>query len=170
MPTKTQRTTNGNNGNEPARPRGESGEGRAPQPRLKHGKLAREACSADENPADFDRLLREFEDEIQPRNAIEFMFVWQMADARWRLLRLVRWGYLGPVLYRESRLNKIVDPRASGGSDGSDLLLFGLKGAERSEALRNLAYYAREAQQSFSRAKKTIVFLRGEGRCIVERR
>ena len=139
-----------------------------PQPHLEHWNLARDACLPDENPADFDRLLRGFESEMRPQNALESAFVRQMADARWRLLRLVRWGFLGPVLYREGRLNKIVDPRATGNGHEGDLTRFGLDGVERSEALRSLAYYARAVQCSFSRAKKQIAFLRAEGRCVVD--
>ncbi len=68
----------------------EAGKKRVAKRALRHERLARDAVTAYEDPADFDRQLCALEDEIRPKNALEFALVRQMADAQWRRRRLFR--------------------------------------------------------------------------------
>ena len=96
MATKAQMNANRNNAKKSTGPRTNEGKQRSGQNALKHGLLARDAVLPGEDPADFDRQLCDLEDTIEPKNALEFKLVRQIADAEWRLRRLTRLetGYL----------------------------------------------------------------------------
>ena len=90
MATKAQINANRNNAKKSTGPRTDEGKQRISQNALKHGLLARDAVLPGEDPAVFDRHFRDFEDTIEPQNALEFALVRQIADAEWRLRRLAR--------------------------------------------------------------------------------
>ena len=90
MATKAQIRANRENAKKSTGPRTNEGKQRSAQNPLKHGLLARDAVLPGEDPADFDRQLCDFEDTIEPKNALEFALVRQIADAEWRMRRLTR--------------------------------------------------------------------------------
>ena len=110
MATKAQIRANRKNAKKSTGPRTNEGKARSAQNPLKHGLLARDAVLPDEDPADFDRQLCDLEDTIEPKNALEFALVRQIADAEWRLRRLTRLetGYLAAARDKTHRHNKTV--------------------------------------------------------------
>ena len=112
MTTDKQRKANRQNAKKSTGPRTEEGKARSSQNGLKHGLLARDAVMAGEDPAEYDRQLQQLEENIFPKNAIEFELVRQIADAEWRLRRLSRIeaGFVTDVctrLARADELNKV---------------------------------------------------------------
>lgn len=71
-------------------PKTPEGKARSSRNALKHGLLARDAVLPCEDPAEFDALLTSLEVELQPSTPMERFYVWQIADAQWRLRRIVR--------------------------------------------------------------------------------
>ncbi len=90
MATDAQRKANRQNAKKSTGPRTDEGKARSSQNGLKHGLLARDAVMADEDPAEYDRQFQLLEQNIFPKNAIEFALVRQIADAEWRLRRITR--------------------------------------------------------------------------------
>ncbi len=90
MATESQRNANRQNAKQSTGPRTAEGKQRSSQNGLKHGLLARDAVMADEDPAEYDRQLQQLEENIFPKNALEFELVRQIADAQWRLRRITR--------------------------------------------------------------------------------
>ena len=90
MATNRQGKANRNNAKTSTGRPTEEGKKRVRNKALRHERLARDAVTAYEDPADFDRQLCALEDEIRPKNALEFALVRQMADAQWRRRRVFR--------------------------------------------------------------------------------
>ena len=90
MATEAQRKANRQNAKKSTGPRTPEGKARSSKNALKHGLLARDAVMADEDPAEYDRQLQILEENLFPKNAIEFELVLQIADSRWRLRRITR--------------------------------------------------------------------------------
>ncbi len=90
MRTKNQIRANRANAKKSTGPRTQKGKARSSQNALKHGLLANDAVLPGEDPADFDRHLRSFEDTYLPRNRVEKEIVRQIADLAWRMQRLSR--------------------------------------------------------------------------------
>ena len=90
MSTEAQRKANRQNAKKSTGPRTPQGKARSSKNALKHGLLARDAVMADEDAAEYDRQLQILEENLFPKNAIEFELVLQIADSRWRLRRITR--------------------------------------------------------------------------------
>ena len=164
MATKAQIRANRKNAKKSTGPRTNEGKARSAQNPLKHGLLARDAVLPDEDPADFDRQLCDLEDTIEPKNALEFALVRQIADAEWRLRRLTRLetGYLAAARDKTHRHNKTVrhdDPPED--YDGQTQVL-GQSLLERNPGLLHLSRYNGQLSRNLTRALNMIRQLRAD--------
>ena len=173
MATDAQRKANRQNAKKSTGPRTEEGKARSSQNGLKHGLLARDAVMADEDPAEYDRQLQLLEENLFPKNAIEFALVRQIADAEWRLRRLTRIeaGFATQQYNSTDRFTREHYPHTIvPGRDGENQLL-GQSMEDRTQALVNLARYHTLISRNQIRALKMIRQLRadeaacGENRC-----
>ena len=164
MPTEAQRKANRQNAKKSTGPRTEEGKARSSQNGLKHGLLARDVVMADEDPAEYDRQLQQLEENIFPKNAIEFALVRQIADAEWRLRRLSRIeaGFVTDVCTRTSHSTRKHYPETIfPGRDGENQLL-GKSMQDRTQALANLARYQTHMSRNQLRALNMIRQLRAD--------
>ena len=162
MPTEAQRKANRENAKKSTGPRTPEGKARSSQNALKHGLLARDAVMADEDPAEYDRQLQILEENLFPKNAIEFELVLQIADSRWRMRRITRieaglttYQYAGADRSTRKSHPDIVLP----GRDGENQLL-GKSMQDHTQALHNLARYRTMTSRDITRALKMIRQLR----------
>ena len=162
MPTEAQRKANRQNAKKSTGPRTPEGKARSSKNALKHGLLARDAVMADENPAEYDRQLQILEENLFPKNAIEFELVLQIADSRWRLRRITRieavlttYQYHGTDRATRERYPDTVVP----GRNGENQLL-GKSMQDHTQALHNLARYRTMTSHDITRALRMIRQLR----------
>ena len=164
MATQAQRKANRQNAKESTGPRTEEGKARSSQNGLKHGLLARDAVMADEDPAEFDRQLQQLEENIFPKNALEFELVRQIADAQWRLRRITRIE-AGLVSHQHAYTNRDTRKWAPEtilpDRDGENQLL-GKSMQDRTQALANLARYHTHMSRNQLRALNMIRQLRAD--------
>ncbi len=164
MATEAQRKANRQNAKKSTGPRTEEGKARSSQNGLKHGLLARDAVMADEDPAEYDRQFQLLEENIFPKNAIEFALVRQIADAEWRLRRITRIE-AGLVSHQHAYTNRDTRKWAPDtilpDRDGENQLL-GKSMADRTQALANLARYQTHMSRNQLRALNMIGKLRAE--------
>ncbi len=90
MTTESQKVSNRENAKKSTGPRTDEGKQRSSQNALKHGVYAVESVMPGEDPADFDKLCDEFGQRYLPDGPYEKSLVRQMADAEWRMRRIVR--------------------------------------------------------------------------------
>ncbi len=154
MATKAQIKANRENAKKSTGPRTEEGKARVSLNALKHGLLARDAVLPEEDPAEFDRQLRDLEHDLRPRNSLEFELVRQIADAQWRMRRLVRieTAFLAGAIEAQRSHEEIFHPdNIQPGREGeSQLLGAGLLG--RTQALLHLARYDAHLSRRYYRA------------------
>ena len=154
MATKAQIKANRENAKKSTGPRTEEGKARVSLNALKHGLLARDAVLPSEDPAEFDRQLRELENDLRPENSLEFELVRQIADAQWRMRRLVRieTAFLSAAIGAQRQHEEIFHPDdIQPGREGeSQLLGAGLLG--RTQALLHLARYDAHLSRRYYRA------------------
>ena len=164
MATDAQRKANRQNAKKSTGPRTDEGKARSSQNGLKHGLLARDAVMADEDPAEYDRQFQLLEQNIFPKNAIEFALVRQIADAEWRLRRITRIeaGWLTHQLaYTNRDTRKWAPDTILPGRQGENQLL-GKSMQDRTQALANLARYQTHMSRNQLRALNMIGKLRAE--------
>ncbi len=162
MPTQAQRKANRQNAKKSIGPRTPEGKARSSKNALKHGLLARDAVMADEDPAEYDRQLQILEENLFPKNAIEFELVLQIADSRWRLRRITRieaglttYQYHGTDRATRERYPDTVVP----GRNGENQLL-GKSMQDHTQTLHNLARYRTMTSRDITRALRMIRQLR----------
>ena len=152
--TKAQIRANRENAKKSTGPRTEEGKARVSLNALKHGLLARDAVLPSEDPAEFDRQLRELENDLRPENSLEFELVRQIADAQWRMRRLVRieTAFLSATVDGQRQHEEVFHPEKiqSGREGETQLLGAGLLG--RTQALLHLARYDAHLGRRFYRA------------------
>jgi hypothetical protein len=90
MTTQKQRLANKRNAQQSTGPKTDEGKQRSSQNALKHGTYALESVIPGEDPADFDHLCTEFGERYLPDGPYERSLVRQMADAEWRMRRIMR--------------------------------------------------------------------------------
>ena len=162
MATRAQIKAHGNNAKKSTGPRTEEGKARVAKNALKHGLLARDTVLPGEDPADFDSQLAALEADIQPANSLEFQLVRQIADAQWRMRRLVRLetGFIAAAVNdTRHHAEKYRPDRLCPGYDGETLLI-GSAMLERTQALVHLARYDGHLSRRFFRAVKQLADLR----------
>ena len=162
MTSEKQRKANRQNAKNSTGPRTDEGKQRTSQNALKHGLLARDAVLPGEDPAVFDRHFRDFEDTIEPQNALEFALVRQIADAEWRLRRLARieTAFLADACDRTLRAKQNHHPdRVPTDYDGETLLM-GEALRDRSQEQVNFARYKSSLCRDLNRAVTLIRTLR----------
>ena len=71
-------------------PRTPEGKARSSQNARKHGLFARDTVLPEENPEEFIQLIADLEQELEAGGAFERRLVRHIADAEWRMRRLVR--------------------------------------------------------------------------------
>jgi len=71
-------------------PRTPEGKARSSQNARKHGLFARDTLLPDENPEEFLQLIADLEQELEAGGPFELRLVRHIADAEWRMRRLVR--------------------------------------------------------------------------------
>ncbi len=154
MATKAQIKANRENAKKSTGPRTEEGKARVSLNALKHGLLARDAVLPEEDPAEFDRQFRDLEHDLRPENSLEFELVRQIADAQWRMRRLVRieTAFLSGAIEAQRQHEEIFHPGdIQPGREGeSQLLGAGLLG--RTQALLHLARYDAHLGRRYYRA------------------
>ena len=164
MATDAQRKANRQNAKKSTGPRTEEGKARSSQNGLKHGLLARDAVMAGEDPAEYDRQLQQLEENIFPKNAIEFELVRQIADAQWRLRRITRIE-AGLLSHQQEYTNRDTRKWAPEtilpGRDGENQLL-GKSMQDSTQALANLARYQTHMSRNQLRALNMIRQLRAD--------
>ena len=162
MATEAQRKANRENAKKSTGPRTPEGKARSSQNAIKHGLLARDAVMADEDPAEYDRQLQILEENLFPKNAIEFELVLQIADSRWRMRRITRIEagltthqyHCTDGFTRKQYPNTVVP-----GRNGENQLL-GKSMQDRTQALNNLARYRTMTSRDITRALRMIRQLR----------
>ncbi len=154
MATKAQIKANRENAKKSTGPRTAEGKERVSLNALKHGLLAQDAVLPSEDPAEFDRQLRDLEHDLRPENSLEFELVRQIADAQWRMRRLVRieTAFLAGAIEAQRSHEEIFHPdNIQPGREGeSQLLGAGLLG--RTQALLHLARYDAHLGRRYYRA------------------
>jgi len=90
MTTRKQCLSNKQNAKQSTGPKTDEGKQRSSQNALKHGTYALESVIPGEDPADFDKLCNEFGERYLPDGPYERSLVRQMADAEWRMRRIMR--------------------------------------------------------------------------------
>ena len=154
MATKAQIKANRENAKKSTGPRTEEGKARVSLNALKHGLLAQDAVLPEEDPAEFDRQLRDLERDLRPENSLECELVRQIADAQWRMRRLVRieTAFLSAAIDAQRQHEEIFHPGdIQPGREGeSQLLGAGLLG--RTQALLHLARYDAHLSRRYYRA------------------
>ncbi len=152
--TKAQIKANRENAKKSTGPRTAEGKARVSLNALKHGLLARDAVLPEEDPAEFDRQLRDLEHDLRPENSLEFELVRQIADAQWRMRRLVRieTAFLSAAIGAQRQHEEIFHPGdIQPGREGeSQLLGAGLLG--RTQAPLHLARYDAHLSRRYYRA------------------
>ena len=164
MTTESQRKANRQNAKKSTGPRTEQGKARSSQNGLKHGLLARDAVMAGEDPAEYDRQLQQLEENIFPKNALEFELVRQVADAQWRLRRITRIeaGLLTHHCDGTTRdANKWCPETILPDRNGENQLL-GKSMQDHTQALANLARYHSHMSRNQLRALNMIRQLRAD--------
>ena len=154
MATKAQIKANRENAKKSTGPRTEEGKARVSLNALKHGLLARDAVLPEEDPAEFDRQLRDLERDLRPENSLEFELVRQIADAQWRMRRLVRieTAFLSGAIEAQRRHEEIFHPDdIQPGREGESQLL-GAGLLDRTQALLHLARYDAHLGRRYYRA------------------
>ena len=90
MATRNQKKANRKNATRSTGPRTPEGKARSSQNACKHGLFARDTVLPDENPEEFIQLIAELEEELEAVGGFEHRLVRHIADAEWRIRRLVR--------------------------------------------------------------------------------
>ena len=90
MATRNQKKANRKNATRSTGPRTPAGKARSSQNACKHGLFARDTVLPDENPEEFIQLIAELEVELEAVGGFEHRLVRHIADAEWRIRRLVR--------------------------------------------------------------------------------
>ncbi len=162
MATKAQIKANRENAKKSTGPRTEEGKARVSLNALKHGLLARDAVLPEEDPAEFDQQLRGLEESLRPDNDLESELVRQIADAQWRMRRLVRieTAFLSATLDAQRQHEEVFHPeKIQPGCEGETQLLgAGLLG--RTQALLHLARYDAHLSRRYYRATAELGRLR----------
>ena len=151
-----QRRANRENAKKSTGPRTAEGKARSSKNGIKHGLLARDAVMADEDQGEYDRSFQELEENLFPKNAIEFRLVRQIADADWRLLRLTRIeaGLIMQAYTSTSRFDRKHYPDSIlPGRDGENQLL-GKGMQDHMPSLATLARYRTQASRDMMRGPK----------------
>ena len=164
MSTERQKQANRQNAKKSTGPRTEEGKARSSQNGLKHGLLARDAVMAGEDPAEYDRQLQQLEENIFPKNALEFELVRQVADAQWRLRRITRIeaGFVTDVCTRTSHSTRKHYPETILPDRDGENQLLGKSMQDRTQALANLARYHTHMSRNQLRALNMIRQLRAD--------
>ena len=154
MATKAQIKANRENAKKSTGPRTEEGKARVSLNALKHGLLARDAVLPEEDPAEFDRQLRDLEHDLRPENSLEFELVRQIADAQWRMRRLVRieTGFLSAALDEKRRHEERFNPENIRPGREGETQLLGASLLNRTQALLHLARYDAHLSRRYYRA------------------
>ena len=152
--TKAQIRANRENPKKSTGPRTEEGKARVSLNALKHGLLARDAVLPEEDPAEFDRQLRDLERDLRPENSLEFELVRQIADAQWRMRRLVRieTGFLSAALDEKRRHEERFNPENIRPGREGETQLLGASLLNRTQALLHLARYDAHLSRRYYRA------------------
>ena len=164
MISEKQRKANRENAKKSTGPRTAEGKARSSKNGIKHGLLARDAVMADEDQAEYDRSFQELEENLFPKNNIEFRLVRQIADADWRLLRLTRIeaGLIMQAYNSTSRFDRKHYPDSIlPGRDGENQLL-GKGMQDHMPSLATLARYRTQANRDMMRCLKMIRQLRAD--------
>ena len=90
MATRRQKKANRRNAKRSTGPRTPEGKARSSQNACKHGLFARDTVLPDENPEEFLDLIGTLEQELNAIGGFERRLVCHIADAEWRIRRIVR--------------------------------------------------------------------------------
>ena len=90
MATRLQRKAFRKNAQHSTGPRTPEGKARSSQNARKHGLFARDTVLPEENPEEFLQLIADLEQELEAGGEFECRLVRHIADAEWRMRRLVR--------------------------------------------------------------------------------
>ena len=90
MATRRQKKANRKNAKRSTGPRTPEGKARSSLNASKHGLFARDTVLPEENPQEFLELIAELEQELEAVGGFECRLVRHIADAEWRMRRIVR--------------------------------------------------------------------------------
>ena len=90
MATRRQKKANRKNAKRSTGPRTPEGKARSSQNASRHGLFARDTVLPDENPQEFIQLIDQLELDLKAVGGFERRLVCHIADAEWRMRRLVR--------------------------------------------------------------------------------
>ena len=168
MRTKNQIRANRANAKKSTGPRTQKGKARSSQNALKHGLLANDAVLPGEDPADFDRHLRSFEDTYLPRNRVEKEIVRQIADVAWRMQRLSRieTAVIAAGMENSRRFNNDTGPMPEDREGQTNILGWAM--LTRTKLLNNLARYDGQLARRFFRGVELMINIRREDRQLRE--
>ena len=154
MATEAQIKANRENAKKSTGPRTEEGKARVSLNALKHGLLACDAVLPEEDPAEFDRQLRDLERDLRPENSLEWELVRQIADAQWRMRRLVRieTAFLAGAIEARRRHEEIFHPDSIPSGREGETQLLGAGLLNRTQALLHLARYDAHLSRRYYRA------------------
>ena len=162
MSTEKQKKANRENAKKSTGPRTDEGKARSSKNAIKHGLLARDAVMAGEDPAEYDRCFQELEENLFPKNAIEFCLVRQIADSEWRLRRIERLE-AGLCTHHSTSTSRFARKHYPDtilpGRNGENQLL-GKSMEDHTQSLINLARYRTMTSRDITRALRMIRQLR----------
>ncbi len=168
MRTKNQIRANRANAKKSTGPRTQKGKARSSQNALKHGLLANDAVLPGEDPADFDRHLRSFEDTYLPRNRVEKEIVRQIADVAWRMQRLSRieTAVIAAGMENSRRFNNDTGPMPEDREGQTNILGWAM--LTKTKLLNNLARYDGQLARRFFCGVELMINIRREDRQLRE--
>ena len=117
---------------------------------------------AGEDPAEYDRCFQELEENLFPKNAIEFCLVRQIADSEWRLRRIERLeaGLCTHHSTSTSRFARKHYPDTILPGRHGEKQLLGKSMEDHTQSLTNLARYRTMTSRDITRALRMIRQLR----------
>jgi len=156
MTTDKQKRSNRENAKKSTGPRTDEGKQRSAQNALTHGIYAVESVIPGEDPADFDKLCDEFGQRYLPDGPYERSLVRQMADAEWRMRRIMRLeaDFLKSAVDEERQNYNRLHP---GGAEPDESLLRGHALQTRTLKLQRFGRYEADLSRRQRQAYKALM-------------
>ena len=146
MSTTAQVLANQSNAQHSTGPKSPEGKAASSQNATKHGLSGAFKVLPHENQEEFDKLIRSYVAEFQPRTQEQRFLVTQMAQSQWRLARFQR---------IEAAVVAKMIAEADPGESGDDVIA-GAMLAKTNNAFAALQRYAAAAERSYYRARREL--------------
>src|SRR5579884_4100450 len=115
---------------------------------IKHGLSSPRPVLPHENQAEFDSLLADLQNELQPRGPVELFLVRQMADAQWKLARARN--------IETAVFERMLDPHDKTYSSPEDQMAAAMT-KHGGDALMKIQRYTSALERSYYKAHKALL-------------